>query len=134
METLIKKTNNYIIPSAPKRTSYWEAPVLNIYGTDSIIRTVAQYYGVSESDIRGKSHNRNLTEPRHVCCHFLFNVFNKKSEYGIRTFTLKDIGREFNRDHATVLNSLKRVREWSETDGEFKARINELGKIFLINK
>jgi len=132
METLIKKTNHYITQKAPTRTSYWEAPVLNIYGTDSVIKTIAKYYGVSAEDIRGKSHTKNLTEPRHVSCHFLFNVFNKKSDYGVRVFTLKDIGREFNRDHATVLNSLRRVREWSETDGDFRARINELEKIFLL--
>jgi len=55
-------------------------------------------------DITKKSRQRKHTVPRNICCSLLFKELK---------LTLKDIGIIFGKNHATVINSIKRVEEAS---------------------
>ena len=147
LRTTYKKTYNFVplkdesaamwlkeirSDDVPTRTSYWEAPVINIFGVGGVLKTVTGYCGVDIKEIRSKSRKREVTECRSLCCYFLFKLLNRKSKYGFRAYTLKKIGEDVNRDHATVLHSLRKVNEWVETDKNFEQKINDLEKIFLI--
>jgi len=84
---------------------------------EKIIDKVAKKYGVTASDVRGKSRTKEISTARHV------------SIYMIRTLTdlsLPKIGKLFNRNHATVLSSLKTVKTDMANDSVFEIEIKKL--------
>lgn len=69
---------------------------------DRILEKVAKKYGVSTEDIRGSKRTKEIAWARHI------------SIYLIRKLTdmsLPQIGKIFNRDHTTVINSLKTIEK-----------------------
>ncbi len=67
---------------------------------DKILTNVSRHYSVSVEDLKGKKRTQNLAMARHI------------SAYIIRTMTemsLPAIGKVFNRDHTTIINSLEKV-------------------------
>jgi len=85
---------------------------------DRIIKEVARYYGLKEEDLRGQNRSKNTAIARQV------------SMYLIRTLTnlsLKDIGSEFeDRNHATVLQSIRKVEDLIKTDPRMAATIRDI--------
>ena len=76
-------------------------------GTRQIIQCVADYYNIKASELVGKRRTRNIVRPRQVA------IYLAKS---LTTKSLPDIGREFNRDHTTVIHSVARIEELRATD------------------
>lgn len=71
--------------------------------TPELIRDfVAQQFKVSLEDIQSKSRKKEISFPRQVSM-YLSRKHTEKA--------LSDIGRAFNRDHSTVVHSLKRITE-----------------------
>lgn len=85
---------------------------------EDIIRETAQYYQISEEEIKGQRRNKNIAMARHI------------SIYLIRTLTnlsLTDIGVYYeNRNHATVLASVKKIEGSMATDREISAIIRDI--------
>ena len=77
-------------------------------GVREIIRTVADYYNLKPGEITGKRRARSVVRPRQIAI-FMAKMLTTKS--------LPDIGREFNRDHTTVIYSIQRVEKMIATDG-----------------
>ena len=69
-------------------------------GVPEIIRCVADYYNIKPTEIVGKRRTGSIVRPRQVA------IYLAKS---LTTKSFPDIGREFNRDHTTVMHSIKRV-------------------------
>ena len=69
---------------------------------DLIISQVALYYGVDEAAIRGKHRGRNITDARQLAMYMI------RSITGLST---PDIGKYFNKNHTTVLHSIKQIEE-----------------------
>jgi len=88
--------------------------------TPEVIRDfVVQQFKISVEDIQSKSRKRAITFPRQV------------SMYLSRKFTegaLSDIGRALNRDHATVVHSVKRITESMARNSSIRGQINLLEK------
>lgn len=83
-----------------------------------IIDNVSDYYGVSAKEIASKSRRREVANARQVAMYLAKQLTNK---------SLKEIGRAIgNRDHATVLHSVKIVADTLEYDTVFRRSLTEL--------
>lgn len=69
---------------------------------DLIISQVALYYGVDEAAIRGKHRGRNIIDARQMAMYLIRSMTN---------LSLPDIGKAFDKNHTTVLHSIKQVEE-----------------------
>ena len=65
-----------------------------------IITQVCKFYSVEESTIRGTLKSKGVTEARQVACYLIRKMTN---------LSLPDIGKEFNRDHTTILYAIRKV-------------------------
>lgn len=85
---------------------------------EDIMATVANFYNVKVSDLKGSRRLKQLVRPRHVAM------------YLIRKFTdhsFPEIGRIFgNRDHATVQHAVKKIRSEVKTDVDIRSAVQTL--------
>lgn len=101
------------------------------YNEHSIIRDVCDYFEVSVDDIKKKSGEIKAKKnewviPRQISMFFVTkNYPNKSQEY---------VGSLFNRDHATVINALKKVQNLIDTEPRFRIKIEEIHQIISNNK
>ena len=65
-----------------------------------IISQVCKFYSIDEAVLRGTLRNKGTTEARQVAIYLVRKLTN---------LSLPDIGKEFNRDHATVLHSIRKI-------------------------
>lgn len=65
-----------------------------------IISQVCKFYSIDEMVLRGNKKNKGTAEARQVAMYLIRQLTN---------LSLPDIGREFNRDHSTVLHSIRKV-------------------------
>ena len=65
-----------------------------------IITQVSKFYSIDEIVLRGSKKNKGTAEARQVAMYLIRQLTN---------LSLPDIGREFNRDHSTVLHSIRKV-------------------------
>ncbi len=65
-----------------------------------IIAETGRFYSVDESTIRSKQRNKGVVEARQLAMYLCRKM---------TTLSLPDIGREFSRDHATVLHAINKV-------------------------
>ncbi len=85
---------------------------------EDIMATVANFYNVKVSDLKGSRRLKQLVRPRHVAM------------YLVREFTdhsFPEIGRIFgNRDHATVQHAVKKIRGETKTDSDIRSAVHSL--------
>ena len=67
-----------------------------------IVSEVCQYYGIEEQVLRSTLKNKNTAEARQVAMYLIRTMTN---------LSLPEIGREFDRDHTTVMHGLKKVEQ-----------------------
>ena len=65
-----------------------------------IISQVCKFYSVDESALRGTQRNKGIVEARQMAAYLIRKLTN---------LSLPDIGKEFNKDHATIMHSIKKV-------------------------
>ena len=65
-----------------------------------IIAEVSRFYGVEENLLRGRLKSNNVVMPRQIAMYLIRDLTHQ---------SYKTIGREFGRDHTTVINSLQKV-------------------------
>lgn len=81
---------------------------------ERIIKAVSDDYGITTEDILGKSQSRECALPRQIAMYLCRDELN---------LPFMKIGDIFNRDHSTVMSSVKRIKGLVETEN------NELGII-----
>lgn len=87
---------------------------------DLIIKTVSEHMNISADDIRSKKRSQDIATARQVVMYLC-------REYTV--LALKSIGNAVGgKDHATVLNGIKRVEEKMNEDPMFKASIDTIIK------
>ena len=74
---------------------------------DVIIEEVCKFYNLEPSLLRGQSRSKDISLARQIAMYQIRRMTN---------LSLKEIGKEFNRDHSTVLNALNRVEGLVKTD------------------
>ena len=82
-----------------------------------IITEVAKFYGIEPDVIRSVSRRKEALVPRQVAMY----VIREKTG-----MSLPEIGREFGKDHTTVMNAIRKVEEKMAKDPDFKTRIKDL--------
>ncbi len=89
-------------------------------GADDIMTTVANFYNVKVSDLKGSRRLKQLVRPRHVAM-FLVRKYTQHS--------FPEIGRIFgNRDHATVQHAVKKITSQIQQDVDIRSAIQTLDR------
>lgn len=86
---------------------------------EKIFSFVSRRYGFSTEDIRGKKRTSDIVYVRHIAMYLC-------TEY--TGLSLKAIGRQFGRDHSTVINARDNVINRMKKDSAFDKEIRELSK------
>ncbi len=87
---------------------------------DLIIKTVSEHLGINEDDIRSKKRSQDIATARQIVMYLC-------REYTV--LALKSIGNTVGgKDHATVINGIKRIEEKINKDPAFKSSIDTIIK------
>jgi len=93
---------------------------------DLIQSTVCKFFKISKNEMLSSRRSRYLVRPRQTAI-YLTKILTSKS--------LPEIGREFsNRDHTTIIHSVKTIEKLKENDLEMTNNINNLKNQILYNK
>ena len=95
--------------------------------TINLIQTlVCKFFKISKNEMLSSRRSRYLVRPRQTAI-YLTKILTSKS--------LPEIGREFsNRDHTTIIHSVKTIERLKENDPEMLNNINKLKNQILYNK
>jgi chromosomal replication initiator protein len=93
---------------------------------DLIQSSVCRFFKISKNEMLSSRRSRYLVRPRQTAI-YLTKILTSKS--------LPEIGREFsNRDHTTIIHSVKTIEKLKENDLEMTNNINNLKNQILYNK
>ena len=97
----------------------------NKVSIDLIQSIVCKYFKISKNEMLSSRRSRYLVRPRQTAI-YLTKILTSKS--------LPEIGREFsNRDHTTIIHSVKTIEKLKENDAEMVNNINKLKNQILYN-
>ena len=100
IQDMLKRSNEYI-PSP-----------------EAILDYISKYYNLEESVIRGQQRVRDAVSARQIAMYLIRSMTN---------LSLDEIGKVFdNRDHSTVLYSLKQVEKQMKKDPAFAETVKEI--------
>lgn len=88
----------------------------------NIQKIVEEYYGVSHNAIVGKKKDRNIAYARQIAMYLCYKLLE---------ITVSAIGNSFNRDHSTVLHSIKIIENKLKTSREVVEEVELLEKRIL---
>ncbi len=92
---------------------------------DLIQTVVCKFFKISKNEMLSSRRSRYLVRPRQVAI-YLAKILTSKS--------LPEIGREFsNRDHTTIIHSVKTIEKLKEKDTDMSENINKLKNQVLYN-
>ena len=92
---------------------------------DLIQTLVCKFFKISKNEMLSSRRSRYLVRPRQIAI-YLTKILTSKS--------LPEIGREFsNRDHTTIIHSVKTIEKLKEKDPEMVENINKLKNQILYN-
>ena len=86
---------------------------------EKILDEVARTFNVTTEDIKSSQRTASLTKARRI------SIYIMRQITGLSTL---EIGKEFNRDHSTVVYTLKKVEEEIEKDSYIKSTITDIIK------
>ncbi len=84
---------------------------------DAIIGETARYFGFSAEDLTGTNQTKDITKSRQVAMYLIRSLTN---------LSLPDIGNLFNRNHSTVLTSIRKVEKLLNTEADMPATIRNI--------
>lgn len=87
---------------------------------ERVLTIVSFELNVPKSDILYKSRRMPERDARHISIHLIRNRTN---------LPLKSIGKIFNRDHSTIINSINSVNGWIKYDSKFNELYKRLDKL-----
>ncbi len=83
----------------------------------SMIKSIAKYYGVEESEILGQSRSKHITRIRHIAM-YITSIYSGKST--------TELGLEFRKDHASIIFARDKISEKKKTDLHISNEIDAL--------
>ncbi|MCL2185843.1 MAG: chromosomal replication initiator protein DnaA [Treponema sp.] len=85
---------------------------------DNIIRVVAENYGLTPNDLKGKKRTQNISFARQIAMYI---------GKGMTEYSTTEIGKDFGgRDHTTVMHSVEKIRNLLITDPALESNIEKL--------
>ena len=98
----------------------------NNVSIDAIQTIVCKFFKISKNEMLSSRRSRYLVRPRQTAI-YLTKLLTTKS--------LPEIGREFsNRDHTTIIHSVKTIEQLKEKNSDMNDNINKLKNIILYNR
>jgi len=85
--------------------------------TETITREVARYYKLTVEELKGDRRTKNVAYARQVAMYLVRTL---------TTLSLPNIGEKFNKDHSTVLSSVRKIEAQREGDEQLKSELAEL--------
>lgn len=83
-----------------------------------VVRYTCRYYGVEESQLRGRQRSKNISEPRQVAMYLIRQM---------TSCSLEEIGKIFHRDHSTVNYALTAIHDaLTSVDGVMKNKLHDI--------
>ncbi len=82
-----------------------------------IIEKVAKYYDLEATDLLGKSRVKNIKNARQIAMYIM------NEDMGMST---KQIGRELDKDHTTIMHGVRMVKQYLKTDFNLREQMTEL--------
>ncbi len=86
---------------------------------EKILSVVSLHYGVSIEDLKSNKRTENIANARHVAMYILRKLTN---------LSQNEVGQTFNRDHATVVSSCKKIEDHIKTKKNTGAEIRSIIK------
>lgn len=82
-----------------------------------IISECCKYFSMDESVVRGKAKDNNVVRCRNIAIYLIRHMMN---------ISLADIGKEFGRDHTTIIHSIERVQDQIAEDKGYAEMVKEI--------
>ena len=96
--------------------------VVELQTMEFIITIVQSYFNVAEDYYLRRSRKYEIVLPRQIAMYLIRKYTNKIS--------LNDIGKKFGgKNHATILNGVKRIKNYMDVDKELKNQVADIEKI-----
>lgn len=93
---------------------------------DKIIEMTAQYFGIRQEDLTGSSQMREFAQPRQIAMFLCRSILQTP---------FQGIGRIFNRDHSTVMSSVKQVaKSLEDKNQKFAEPIQAISQALHLHK
>ena len=84
---------------------------------DKIINYISKRYSIPNKELISKSRKRDILEARNIAIYLIRNLID---------IPLVEIGKKFERDHSTILNSLKKIKIAMETNKELNFLLKDM--------
>ena len=84
---------------------------------EKIIEIVADYFHVDKDMLRVKNRNAEFVKPRHIAMYLC--KYNTELSF-------REIGKSFNKDHASVIHAIKSVENQIETNRKYREVFDEI--------
>ena len=82
-----------------------------------ILAETARYFQVTADDVKGQSRQKSIMTARHITAYLIRNLTN---------LSLPGIGAFLNRDHATILSSIRKIENQIKTDKKLSDTIRDI--------
>ena len=117
--TAFRELDNNIINIATVNRAIGDVVRSGVYvpTTDDILNETARFYQITPEEIKGQSRSKNIAIARHVTAYLIRNLTN---------LSLPSIGVFLNRDHATILASIKKIENMIRDDKDMAATIRDI--------
>ena len=89
----------------------------NHLNSKKVIDKTAKFFGISKEDILGKSRQKDINHARQTACYLM--------KYELK-MSFPQIGKEFSRDHSTIMNSVSKIEKCLKIDSEIRSQIESL--------
>ena len=89
---------------------------------ENIQRQVEDFYQISHADLVGKNRQRHIAHARHVAIYLSRQLID---------VPFADIGKRFNRDHSTVMNSYRVIEGKLGENHDLNEELETLRKLIL---
>ncbi|MBO4676566.1 MAG: chromosomal replication initiator protein DnaA [Oscillospiraceae bacterium] len=87
------------------------------YTPEYIVEKTASFYDLSPEDILGKGKTKNIAAARQMATYLMRKL---------TTLTLEEIGGVLNRDHSTILHSIRKIEESVNTDASLSDTVRDI--------
>ncbi|MDR2077510.1 MAG: chromosomal replication initiator protein DnaA [Rickettsiales bacterium] len=92
---------------------------------ETIQKKVAEYFGISFTDLKSKRRQKDLIIPRHMAMYF---------SRELTSHSLPEIAKKFNgKNHSTIVHGLNNIRKLMETNQEVSVAVGKIANYFKNN-
>lgn len=119
IDNLIRFVIDGEVPELCWKTINGEIESRNEKIAQTAVNTICKLTDVTWSELKGRDRRRNINDIRHMCMWVIRNS---------TTLSFQDIGKLFNRHHATILHGVNNINDLITTDHLFRSNFQEILK------